>query len=348
MKQILTIFFLFLVSFCFGQIDSTNANKSSKIDTSKSIKGKVLLNKKINTIDSAKKKLVVDSTKIKASIRLVDSTINARTLADSLLKDSVAKIAAKNTLPKIDTSTFATILAVPYLPFSKQVEFKLQKDHHADKKDELFYMLAAAFLIVGFVKIVFPKYFNNMFGLFFQTTLRSKQTREQLLQNKLASLLMNLLFITSGGIYIALVVKLKGWVSVDFWWLIVYASAILALIYTTKFLFLQFSGWVFNTKEAAQTYTFIVFLSNKIIAIALLPFVIVLSFNNGLIAEITYTISGFLIAGVLLYRYLVSLSSVRKDLSINPLHFFLYLCTIEILPLLIIYKAAFNYIGTSI
>lgn len=318
------------------------------MDTAKSIKGKVLPSKKNTIVDSLQKKQKIDSTKIKDSIRLVDSTIKARTLIDSLHKDSVAKVAAKNALPKIDTSTFATILAVPYLPFSEEVEFKLQKDHHADKKDELFYMLVAAFMLMGFVKIVFPRYFNNMFGLFFQTTLRSKQTREQLLQNKLASLLMNLLFVASGGIYIALIVKLKGWVSVDFWWLIVYASAILAIIYTVKFLFLQFSGWVFNTKEAAQTYTFIVFLSNKIVAVALLPFIIVLSFNTGQIAEVTFTISAFLIVGILLYRYLVSLSSVRKDLSINPLHFFLYLCTIEILPLFIIYKAAFNYIGTSI
>jgi len=329
-------------------MDSTNANKPSKIDTSKSIKAKAVPSKKISIADSSKKKPTVDSIKIKDSLKLLDSSVKAKSLTDSLHKDSLAKVVEKNVLLKIDTSTFATILAVPYLPFGKNVAFKLQKDHHANKKDELFYILAAALILVGFVKIIYPKYFNNMFGLFFQTTLRSKQMREQLLQNKLASLLMNLLFIACGGIYIALVVKLKGWVSVDFWWLIVYASAILAIIYTTKFLFLQFSGWVFNTKEAAQTYTFIVFLSNKIMAVALLPFLILLSFNNGQIAEIAYTFSIFLIVGMLSYRYLVSLSSVRKDLSINPLHFFLYLCTIEILPLLIIYKAAFNYIGTSI
>ncbi len=329
-------------------MDSTNANKPGKIDTGKKFEAKVLPNKKITTVDSAKKRFTVDSSKIKDSIRLSDSTKKVQVLIDLLKKDSLSKVATKNALPKIDTSTYATILSVPYLPFGKELEFKLQKDHHTDKKDELFYMLVAAFLLVGFIKIVFPKYFNNMFSLFFQTTLRSKQTREQLLQNKLASLLMNILFISVGGIYIALVVKLKGWVSVDFWLLIAYASAILAIIYTIKFLFLHFTGWVFNTKEAAQTYIFIVFLSNKNIAIALLPFLLILSFNSGQITDVTYTISVFLIVGMLLYRYFVSVSSVRKDLSINPLHFFLYLCSVEILPLLIIYKAAFNYIGTSI
>lgn len=347
MKHIFTIIFSSILSFAYGQID-TITSTPSKIDTGNTIKIKVLAPKKTIITDILKKKPTIDSTKIKDSLKLSDSTRKVKVLIDSIYKDSLAKVATKASLPKIDTSTFATILGTPFLPFGKEVEFKLQKDHQANKKEELFYMLATALLLVGFVKIVFPKYFNNMFSLFFQTTLRSKQTREQLLQNKLASLLMNLLFVASGGIYIALVVKLRGWVSVDFWWLIAYASAILVIIYTTKFLFLQFSSWVFNTKEAAQTYTFIVFLSNKIIAVALLPFLILLSFNSGQIAEITYTVSIFLIIGMLLYRYLVSLSSVRKDLSINPLHFFLYLCNIEILPLLIIYKVAFNYIGTSI
>lgn len=349
LKRILTIFFLLCCTAIFGQIDSATANKPTIQDTPSSTKPKIIAVKKTPPkVDSLKKMLAIDSSKIKDSLRLADSALKAQIIIDSLQKDSVTKANIKAALPKIDTSTFATVLAVPYLPFGKNVEFKLQKDHHTDTKDELFYMLTAAFMLVGFIKIVFPKYFNNMFSLFFQTTLRSKQTREQLLQNKLASLLMNLLFITVGGIYIALVVKLKGWVSVDFWWLIAYASAILGIIYTIKFLFLHFTGWVFNTKEAAQTYIFIVFLSNKIIAVALLPFLLILSFDGGQITEVTYTVSAFLIAGMLLYRYLVSLSSVRRDLSINPLHFFLYLCSVEILPLLIIYKAAFNYIGTSI
>ena len=159
---------------------------------------------------------------------------------------------------------------------------------------------------------------------------------------------MNFLFIVCGGIYIALVVQIKGWVSVDFWWLIVYSISILAIIYSIKFGFLHFIGWVFNTKDATNSYIFIVFLSNKIIAVSLIPFLLILAFTGGQIAEVAFIISLFFIVAMLLYRYLVSLTSVRADLKINPLHFFLYLCTMEMLPLLLIYKVAFNYIGTSI
>jgi hypothetical protein len=350
LKQILTIIFLFCCTVLFGQVDSATSIKPTNKDTvSQLTPKKITVKKTFSKVDSSKKSLLTDSSKIKAPVGLDTALVKARIITDSLYKDSLVIVnSKKNIKPKIDTSTYFSILSVPYLPFNKNVEFKLQKDHHANTKNELFYILIVTFMLLGFVKITYPKYFKNMFSMFFKTTLRSKHTREQFLQNKLASLLMNILFIVICGIYVSLVVKLKGWVSVEFWWLIVYTSSILAIIYTTKFLFLNFIGWVFNTKEIAQTYILIVFLSNKIIAVALLPLLLILSFNAEQNTEITYTISIFLIVGILLYRYLISLSSVRKDLNINPLHFFLYLCSVEILPLLIIYKAAFNFIGTSI
>lgn len=285
-------------------------------------------------------KLTIDSLKLK------DSLIQILVL-DSLRKDSLAKATAVIDSPKIDTSTYASILPVPYLPFGAPPVFMIEKEHQPQSKDELFYILAGAVALLGLIKAIFPKYFKNMFALFFQTSLRSKQTRDQLLQNTIASLLLNLLFVACGGIYVALVVQQKGWISVDFWWLILYSTAILIAIYLVKFLFLRFAGWVFNTKNATEAYIFIVFLSNKIIGIVLLPFLMVLAFTGGQVAQVALIISLALIAAALLYRYLVSLTTIRNDLNINPLHFFLYLCTIEVLPLLLIYKAAFNYIGTS-
>lgn len=333
--------------FCIKVSAQTDSN-TNKAETTTIIKSKIAVIKKINSKLDSLKKIVADSTIKKHTSQLGDSLISANNIKYSLYKDSIRQANIKAALLKIDTTTYAQIITCLYLPFSTQPEFMIQKEHQSKNKDELFYILLSCFALLGVIKLVFPKYFNNMFGLFFQTTLRSKQTREQLLQNTFASLFMNILFITCGGIYIALIVQLKGWVSVDFWRLIIYSAIILGIIYSIKFAFLHFAGWVFNTKEAASTYIFIVFLSNKIITIVLLPFLLVLAFTGGQIAEVALIISLCIIIGMLLYRYLVSLSSVRSDLSINPLHFFLYLCTIEILPLLIIYKAAFNYIGTSI
>ncbi len=345
MKQFATIFFLLFCQVTYAQIDSSNKAETTAIVGPKPI---IVAAKKSTQKQDSLKKGIADSIFKSDSMVVIDSIAKIQIVIDSLRKDSTTKAIAKASLPKIDTSTYTTILSVGYLPFNGTPQFMIQKEHNSRNKDELFYILSATIALLAFVKIAFPKYFVSMFGLFFQTSLRSKQTRDQLLQNKFASLLMNFLFITCGGIYIALVVQIKGWVSVNFWWLIVYSTSILAIIYLIKFGFLHFIGWVFNTKEAANSYIFIVFLSTKIIAVCLIPILLILAFTGGQIAEVAYIISLFFIVAMLLYRYLVSLTSVRSDLKINPLHFFLYLCAIEMLPLLLIYKVAFNYIGTSI
>lgn len=345
LKQLVIIFFILICQNAFAQIDSSNKAETTAIARPKQgiIPTKKPTLKQDNII-----KIKADSiTKLNTLVVIV-SVSKIKVMNDSLRKDSVQNVIIKAKIPKVDTATYATLLAVKYLPFGGIPQFIVQKEYHSKNKDALFYILSVIIALLAFVKIAFPKYFANMFSLFFQTTLRSKQTRDQLLQNTLASLLMNFLFMACGGIYIALVVQIKGWVSVNFWWLIIYSISILAIIYSIKFGFLHFMGWVFNTKEAANSYIFIVFLSNKIIAVILVPFLLILAFTGGKIAEVAFVISLFLIVVMLLYRYLVSLTSVRSDLKINPLHFFLYLCAVELLPLLLIYKVAFNYIGTSI
>jgi hypothetical protein len=39
------------------------------------------------------------------------------------------------------------------------------------------------------------------------------------------------------------------------------------------------------------------------------------------------------------------LSRIRKNLSITAFHFFIYLCAVEIIPLLVIYKLLFLQAG---
>ena len=55
--------------------------------------------------------------------------------------------------------------------------------------------------------------------------------------------------------------------------------------------------------------------------------------------------AGFLMALLILYRYLFSLTSVRNKLHVSSFHFFLYLCAFEIIPLLILYKLIVQYFG---
>ncbi|MFY7898658.1 MAG: DUF4271 domain-containing protein [Chitinophagaceae bacterium] len=307
---------------------------------------KIVIKKDTTNVTLPATVILKDSLLVKDSLA-IDSILLAKQL-DSLRNDSLKKQQALAAVALVDTSTYGNIIGDIYFPVFLPPSFKVDIEKKHQSKDELFYLLLSLLALVAFIKVVFPKYFGNMFSVFFQSSFRQKQTRDQLMHNNFASLLLNIVFVLSFGTYLAVVATNNQWVKFEFWWLVLSCMGILTLVYLIKFLFLYFSGWIFNSLEAAKTYLFIVFLSNKIIAILLIPLLLIIAFSGGEIASVALIVSLFLIAGGIIYRYLVTLSSIRSELNVSALHFFLYLCSFEILPLALIYKAVFNYIGTTI
>jgi hypothetical protein len=279
-----------------------------------------------------------DSALIQVNIRRRDSLT-----ADSLKK---ATATAVRLVPK-DTTSYNKYQTHPYLPLDKPPVFMLIDYHKQESRDELFYLMAGLVFCLAFVRVGFPKYFRNLFLLFFQTSLRQKHTREQLLQDNLASLFINLLFFISMAMYLALLIKYRNLTPASFWLLTLICGLALILIYLGKYLFLVFAGWVFNTKEAAGSYIFLVFLVNKVMGVALIPFLLILSFAAPPVVDVAITVSLGMIGVLFTYRYFVSFSAIRNKLKVNVLHFFLYLCAVEVLPLLLIYKLLINYITGS-
>jgi len=214
-------------------------------------------------------------------------------------------------------------------------------------KEESFYILAGLLAFLGVIKMAYPKYFQNIFRLFFQTSLRQKQTPEQITRGYVPGFLLNLLFFMVGGMIIAIYGIQQNWLKGPLWLLILDCSGILAAIYLVKYAVTFFAGWVFNVQIAAGTYTFIVFLINRVIGIILLPLLILLSFYGSGVQSVIFTIAASIVVFLLIYRYALSLTVIRKNLKVSALHFFIYLCAVEVMPLLVIYKVLFNEIAKS-
>jgi hypothetical protein len=79
--------------------------------------------------------------------------------------------------------------------------------------------------------------------------------------------------------------------------------------------------------------------------VILLPLTILLAFASTEIAAVAATISFGVVTLLFVYRYFVSFGLLRSDLQLNPFHFFLYLCAVEILPMALIYKLLVENMG---
>ena len=310
----LLLFFICLYPVAiFAQVDSSNNQTDSLRKDSTRPKPRP---KKITDSTRVATRAIfqIDSLQIKDSLRVLDSLRTAQRASDSL-KRKIAK---------------------------QQVPAQILKE--GDKKvfqgkEYLFYYLIFLLILFGLLRRAFAKYFHDLFRVFFKTTLKQRQTQEQLLQSSLASVFMNSFFVLSAGLYVNFLLQYFHLVISDNFWLqYVYCIGALAAIYLVKFIGLKITGWLFNVSNTTDSYIFIVFIINKMLGIFLLPFLLVLAFANDPLYSYSMFISWIGMGLLLVYRFILSYSAVRKEVKLNSFHFILYILGFEVIPLLLIYK----------
>ncbi len=213
------------------------------------------------------------------------------------------------------------------------------RERNKNGTDIIFYSLLVTTLLLAFLRFFYTRYFNSLFQVFFNTSLRQSQLTDQLLQAKLASGFFNLFFVMTGGVYIFVLLNYyKIGAGINALLLIITCVLVLAAIYFIKFCILKFTGWLTGFKDVANTYLFVIFLINKIISVLLLPFVIVIAFSASDFKISAVVISILLVSFMFFLRFLRSYGLLRSKIKVSWSHFFVFIVGVEILPLLLIYR----------
>lgn len=225
-------------------------------------------------------------------------------------------------------------------PLSLVIDLRQQESDDAD-----FYFITALVLYLALIRLVFYKYINVMFTLFFRASMRHQQLREQMLQTPLPAFLMNIFFVITLAAYCTFLAgHFNRPIAESFGSSILSFSTLIALLYIGKFVILKAAGWVFNVSVATDTYIFIVFLVNKVLGVFLLPILVLMAFPTPYLFPVTLVSSYGLIAAMFVYRHLIAYKPLRTEIKLSRFHFFLYLCAFEIAPLLLIYKVLLEFV----
>ncbi len=116
---------------------------------------------------------------------------------------------------------------------------------------------------------------------------------------------------------------------------------IILLLYILKYLVVNFLSWVFSTPIAGSIYLGNIIVFNQFIGLALMPLLFHNAFNPSL--EAMYLMWS-LVVGANVYKVIRG-SVIAHNVSGFPVYYlFLYLCGIELLPLLLAWKVLKIYI----
>ena len=112
----------------------------------------------------------------------------------------------------------------------------------------------------------------------------------------------------------------------------------LFLFYFIKISTFNFLGFLFKIEKELKEYVFTIFLYNHFVGVGLIPVVVLLAFVPGMAQHEIYISGGLFFVLAFLLRTFRSYGNVSGSSRFSIFYLFLYLCALEILPLVVITK----------
>lgn len=228
----------------------------------------------------------------------------------------------------------------------KETAYSTEKSRPWVNKSADFYILLGLVLFLGVIRLIDPKYLNELWTAYFNAGFSGRALREKIEQSTLPNVLMNLFFVLAFGSYVFYVFRTmsgQGRFTAVNPLLIVAMTGAVLLVYLVKYAVIRFSGWAFDMAAVTDTYLFNVFLVNKILAIGFLPFTVVMAFQDHTWSSVAVVLSFILVLALFISRYVKSWQVLGSFFHYSKFHFFTYLCASEIMPLAVLTKFLLTY-----
>ena len=207
--------------------------------------------------------------------------------------------------------------------------------------DWFFPLILFVLLVFAWLRIFYNKFFSQMIQAFMNNNLANQIVRDENIFVQRASVYLSIVF----NLIIALLLYR---ISVHYNWRLgdigmgfgrfVFFLILVSATYAIKFLVLKICGWLFEQEREMATYMFNIFLINNILGMALLPFICVFAYNQKLAVSGLLIIPFAFIAISFGWRIFRGIQLGLSISSFSPLYLFLYLCTLEIAPLMVLIR----------
>ena len=192
--------------------------------------------------------------------------------------------------------------------------------------------------IIASVKVTSEKYLYHLFYSIFNAQTASRLFRERVVNILHPAVRLEILFYLSTGLFILQIEKYYlGSKNVSEIVFFILNSLVVFIYVNAKYLLYVLNGFLFKVQMEVSEYVFYSKSGNKIMGLFLFPIAVLLFFSDGIWHEFLLLSGLFTIiffSGISLFKGIKIIA--QKDFSIY--YMIIYLCTLEILPLLIVWR----------
>ncbi len=204
----------------------------------------------------------------------------------------------------------------------------------------IFWILIGLLVYLAIIATLFRQYLGKIFKAFFNENISNHLLREWNSTMLIPYFTVYSIFIFTVGILTYLLINYYSpseEAKLPSYWIWYCIGAVGGLI-VLKHLVLQLIGFIFPIYKSVQSYIFTIGIFNQVTGLILLPFVILITFvSSGLVKYFIYLVLLILFI-IYIFRTFRGLIIGSKFLVSNKFHFFMYLCTIEIAPIILLLK----------
>ena len=203
--------------------------------------------------------------------------------------------------------------------------------------DWVFLLIVVAFALLAFVQVFYKRRLKMIFQAVYARHYASQLVREGNIFNERISIFLFLIYLISFSIFIYEALRIfsvnTGFMP-DFIFYLKLLGAIF-IFWVLKVVIIQLSGIVFTTRQRSSEYLLNIYMINLVIGLFLICILLPMIYLNGKI--FFYIGLGFLVI-MFFYKLIKGISIGFSYTKFSRFHLFLYLCTLEILPLALLVK----------
>jgi hypothetical protein len=206
----------------------------------------------------------------------------------------------------------------------------------AENKTPIFIIAIIMFAVFAFTRLAFSKYIQHLFQLFTLSQAGKRQIKDQLENNDRASVWLTFLYLLSTTII--LYFWLLKFSTLSPYLLFIIGFFAIFLFIVCKNACVQLIAWVFDARQYVASYLFTKKRVNEFMALLLFPLSILLLISSGNTKMQVMIVAVILYGCMLLFSFVKNFPLLTNLFRIRILHFLLYLCAFEVVPILVLLK----------